>query len=154
MNRSFHLFKMLIFPSFWGRAFSLAIKEHWIYIVVFTLIFNGSFLLRGEFMEFIISGALVAAVVGILFILYVAFLFIIKIFKEADFRLMVSNQPCMFVVCELLGIKNEEPQIMKCTSFSEELPDIPSKIGFTLMMIVSVSTIAGFLYLGYLVANQ
>jgi hypothetical protein len=142
---------MLLFPSFWGNAFFLAIKEHWIYLIVFSLIFNCSSLMRGEFLEFIISSTFVAAV---LFFLYVTFIFILKVFKEPEFRLLVNTQPCVIVVSGLLGIKNEVPQIIKCNSLNDDLPDATSKIGFTLMMVVSIATIVGILYIWFLIANR
>lgn len=149
-----HHFKILLLPSFWWNAFSLAIKEHWIYLVVFALIFNGSSLLRGEITEFIISGALVALVVGILFTIYVVFNFVIKSFKDASFRVMLNDKPCIHVVRELLGIKLDEPQITEYTSLSEDLPDTTSKIGFAFIIGMGIVTILGLLYIWYLVANQ
>ncbi|MEP2651749.1 MAG: hypothetical protein ABJH06_07105 [Paraglaciecola sp.] len=154
MDQSIRLFKMLLFPSFWGNAFALAFKEHWIYLAVFSLIFNGTSLMRGEFLEFIISGFFVVSVIATLFVFYATYTFIIKTFKESNFRVMVINQPCVFVVSELLGIKIDKPQVLEYSSFSDDLPDIPSKIGFTLLMVVSLSTIVGLFYLCYLIANR
>lgn len=149
---SIRLFKMLLFPSFWWNAFFLAFKEHWVYLVVFTLFFNGSSLMRGEFLEFIISGSIFAGVVAILYIFYVSSIFILKTFKESDFRLMVINQPCLYVVYDLLGLKSES-RVIKSSPLSQDLPDKTSKIGFTLLMVVSISTTAGIFYVWYLVAN-
>tara|TARA_R110002153_G_C13240517_1_gene490697 strand:+ start:624 stop:1088 length:465 start_codon:yes stop_codon:yes gene_type:complete len=154
MDLNIRLFKMLLFPSFWGNVFSLAFKEHWIYLAVFTLMINGSSLMRGEFLEFIVSGFFVVSVVGILFIFYVTYTFIIKTFKESDFRVMALTQPCVFVVSELLGIKIDRPPVMEYSSFSDDLPDMPSKIGFTLLMVVKISTIVGIFYICYLIANR
>ena len=154
MNLSIHHFKTLILPSFWWNAFSLAIKEHWIYLVVFSLSFNGSSLLRGEIIEFTTSVALASLVVGILFTLYVVFYFTIKSFKDASFRVMLLNKPCIEVARELLRIKVEQPQITEFTSLSEDLPDTTSKIGFAFIIGMSIVTILGILYVWYLVANQ
>ncbi len=154
MNLSIHYFKTLILPSFWWNAFSLAIKEHWIYLVVFSLSFNGSSLLRGEIIEFTTSVALASLVVGILFTLYVVFYFTIKSFKDASFRVMLLNKPCIEVARELLRIKVEQPQITEFTSLSEDLPDTTSKIGFAFIIGMSIVTILGILYVWYLIANQ
>lgn len=154
MNLSIHHFKTLILPSFWWNAFSLAIKEHWIYLVVFSLSFNGSSLLRGEIIEFTTSVALASLVVGILFTLYVVFYFTIKSFKDASFRVMLLNKPCIEVARELLRIKVEQPQITEFTSLSEDLPDTTSKIGFAFIIGMSIVTILGILYVWYLIANQ
>jgi len=110
--------------------------------------------MRGEFLEFIISGSIFAGVVSILYIYYVSSIFILKTFKESDFRLMVINQPCVYVVCDLLGLKSEKPEVIKSSPLSQDLPDKTSKIGFTLLMVVSISTIAGIFYVWYLVANR
>jgi hypothetical protein len=154
LNLSIHYFKTLILPSFWWNAFSLAIKEHWIYLVVFSLSFNGSSLLRGEIIEFTTSVALASLVVGILFTLYVVFYFTIKSFKDASFRVMLLNKPCIEVARELLRIKVEQPQITEFTSLSEDLPDTTSKIGFAFIIGMSIVTILGILYVWYLIANQ
>jgi hypothetical protein len=154
LNLSIHYFKTLILPSFWWNAFSLAIKEHWIYLVVFSLSFNGSSLLRGEIIEFTTSVALASLVVGILFTLYVVFYFTIKSFKDASFRVMLLNKPCIEVARELLRIKVEQPQITEFTSLSEDLPDTTSKIGFAFIIGLSIVTILGILYVWYLIANQ
>ena len=154
MNLSIHHFKTLILPSFWWNAFSLAIKEHWIYLVFFSLSFNGSSLLRGEIIEFTTSVALASLVVGILFTLYVVFYFTIKSFKDASFRVMLLNKPCIEVARELLRIKVEQPQITEFTSLSEDLPDTTSKIGFAFIIGMSIVTILGILYVWYLIANQ
>jgi hypothetical protein len=154
LNLSIHHFKTLILPSFWWNAFSLAIKEHWIYLVVFSLSFNGSSLLRGEIIEFTTSVALASLVVGILFTLYVVFYFTIKSFKDASFRVMLLNKPCIEVARELLRIKVEQPQITEFTSLSEDLPDTTSKIGFAFIIGMSIVTILGILYVWYLIANQ
>ena len=154
MNLSIHYFKTLILPSFWWNAFSLAIKEHWIYLVFFSLSFNGSSLLRGEIIEFTTSVALASLVVGILFTLYVVFYFTIKSFKDASFRVMLLNKPCIEVARELLRIKVEQPQITEFTSLSEDLPDTTSKIGFAFIIGMSIVTILGILYVWYLIANQ
>jgi hypothetical protein len=154
LNLSIHHFKTLILPSFWWNAFSLAIKEHWIYLVVFSLSFNGSSLLRGEIIEFTTSVALASLVVGILFTLYVVFYFTIKSFKDASFHVMLLNKPCIEVARELLRIKVEQPQITEFTSLSEDLPDTTSKIGFAFIIGMSIVTILGILYIWYLIANQ
>jgi hypothetical protein len=154
LNLSIHYFKTLILPSFWWNAFSLAIKEHWIYLVFFSLSFNGSSLLRGEIIEFTTSVALASLVVGILFTLYVVFYFTIKSFKDASFRVMLLNKPCIEVARELLRIKVEQPQITEFTSLSEDLPDTTSKIGFAFIIGMSIVTILGILYVWYLIANQ
>jgi hypothetical protein len=154
VNLSIHHFKILLLPSFWWNTFSLAIKEHWIYLVVFSLIFNGSSLLRGEITEFIISGALAVLVVGILFTIFVVFYFIIKSFKDASFLVMLLDKPCIHIARELLRIKLEEPQITEYTSLSEDLPDTTSKIGFAFIIGMGIVTILGLLYIWYLAANQ
>jgi hypothetical protein len=150
LNLRIHHFKTLILPSFWWNAFSLAIKEHWIYLVFFSLSFNGSSLLRGEIIEFTTSVALASLVVGILFTLYVVFYFTIKSFKDASFHVMLLNKPCIEVARELLRIKVEQPQITEFTS----LPDTTSKIGFAFIIGMSIVTILGILYIWYLIANQ
>ena len=145
---------MLIFPSFWWNAFSLAVKAHWIYLVVFSFIFNGSSLFRGELSEFIFSGALASLVISILFIIYVAFNFIIKVFKDTSFRANLTSKPCVDTAREILGIKIDEPQITECNSLSKDLPDITSKLGFTFIICMGLVTIFGLLYISYLVANK
>jgi hypothetical protein len=154
VNLNIHHFKILILPSFWWNAFSLAIKEHWIYLVIFSFFFNGSSLFRGEIIEFTTSVALASLVVGILFTLYVVFYFTIKSFKDVSFRVMLLNKPCIDVARELLRIKVEQPQITEFTSLSEDLPDTTSKIGFAFIIGISIVTILGILYVWYLVANQ
>ncbi|MCG7547498.1 hypothetical protein [Pseudoalteromonas sp. Of7M-16] len=159
MKHSIRHYKVLVFPSFWVNAFAVAVKEYWLYLAVFFLIYNGSSLMRGELLNFITSCAVSATVVSILYIFYILFLFPIKSIKDANFRKTVNTESSKAVTRYLLGVKieepkTEEPQAESRVSLGEEFPGKTSKIMFGLLMVVKVCTAVGAFYIWYLIANK
>lgn len=153
MNLRINHFRMLILPPFWGNIFLFGVREHWLDLVIFSFIFNGVFLLRGEFLLFVFSTILLFLLASVLFVFYVIYMFSVKAFKDADFREKLTTGSSLDIAKEVLGIEFQKPNAIHYKPLSVDLPDTTSKIGFAIVIGIKLVTIIGILYVSFLVAN-
>lgn len=151
MNLS--IFKKLLSPFFWWQVILTAIKEHWIYLTILLLIFNGSSLMRGELYSFIVQGSLSAAVVGVFFCIWIMLLFIKKVAFEPQFRTIVHSQTNYILAIELVG-GSQDDESHKAAVISDDFSEPVSKLGLVITLAISNSTTVGIFYVWYLIANK
>lgn len=147
-------FRKLISPFFWGNVLLEATKEHWIYLLIVIVIFNGSSLMRGEIIEFIISSTIISTGIAIIFCLWVVFIFCKKVFESSAFKVNSLSKSNKMLAREVLGFIEKEEKNIEGREISREPLDTGSKVGLFLILLVNICITLGIFYIWYLVANQ
>lgn len=147
-------FRKLISPFFWGNVLLEATKEHWIYLLIMIVIFNGSSLMRGEIIEFIISSMIISTGIAIIFCLWVVFIFCKKVFESSAFKVNSLSKSNKMLAREVLGVIEKEEKNIEAREISREPLDTGSKVGLFLILLVNICITLGMFYIWYLVANQ
>ena len=147
-------FRKLISPFFWGNVLLEAAKEHWIYLLIMIVIFNGSSLMRGEIIEFIISSTIISTGIAIIFCLWVVFIFCKKVLESSAFKVNSLSKSNKMLAREVLGVIEKEEKNIEAREISREPMDTGSKVGLFLILLVNICITLGIFYIWYLVANQ